>query len=71
MMGAGKPLTRAQRKMLLYGPFFVSGMGYSMALGASLDWEGKWSLLLTAAWGALLGLLAWWRHRYTSEGKLE
>ncbi len=63
LVSAGRPLNPVQRKMLFYGFFFVLGMGYSMALVASLHRHGKWALALTAGWGALLGFLAWWRYR--------
>ena len=59
---AGRPLTQAQRTMLRYGVFFVLGMGYSMALGASLGWQGKWAIALTVVWAMFLGCLAWRGH---------
>jgi hypothetical protein len=69
LVSAGRPLSPIQRKMLFYGFFFVLGMGYSMALIASLHRQGKWAVVLTVGWGALLFFLALWRHRSTSTRK--
>jgi hypothetical protein len=60
IVGGGR-LNPFQRKMLFYGFFFVLGMGYSMAIVAALGGQGKWALVLTAIWGALVGLVAWRR----------
>ncbi len=67
LVRAGRPLTQTQRTMLRYGAFYVLGMGYSMALGASLGWQGKWAIALTVAWAVFLGYLAW-RARARSRG---
>ena len=63
MVGAGQRLNTVQRKMIFYGFWFVLGMGYSMSAVASLGWQGRWALVLTAAWGAILSFFAWWRHQ--------
>jgi len=63
MVGGGRRLNPVQRKMLFYGFFFVLGMGYLMASVSAIGWQGKWALVLTAAWGAVLGFLVWWRSR--------
>lgn len=63
MVGGGRRLNPVQRKILRYGFFFVLGMGYLMALVSAIGWQGKWALVLTAAWGAVLGFLAWRRSR--------
>jgi hypothetical protein len=43
----GRTLNPTQRKMLLYGFLVVLGMGYSMAVGAFLHWQGSSSVALT------------------------
>jgi hypothetical protein len=62
LVRAGRQLTQAQRAMLRYGFFFVLGMGYSMALGASLGWQGKRAIALTVGWAMFLGGLVWRAH---------
>ena len=64
----GKPLSSIQRKLMLYMPAFVLAMGYAMAfheqLAALFHWEKAW-LAVMVAWGALLAVIAWTRHRGT------
>ena len=63
MVGRDRRLNPVQRRMLLYGFFFVLGMGYLMATVSAIGWQGKRALVLTAAWAAALGFLARWRSR--------
>lgn len=63
LMRGGRALNGVQRKMLLYGFLFVLGMGYSMALGALLHWQGSSSIALTLAWVMILAFAAWTRSR--------
>jgi hypothetical protein len=60
----GRPLTRRMRGMLAYGAPFVLGMLYDIALGAGmLQWPAAAWVSLIALWGAVLGFIAWRRHR--------
>ena len=63
-INAGRPLTLVQRSMLRYGVLWVLSGGYLM-LGAialfSLDFRA--SIALFFAWGGVLTVIAWRRHR--------
>ena len=63
MLSAGGPLNRLKRRVLVYGFAFVLGMGYLMVLVADLHWPKELLFPLISLWGAIVGLVAWWRHR--------
>jgi len=60
---AGGPLSSQMKKGLLYGFFFVLGMGYSMAIVAMFGLPRPLWIMLTVAWAMLLASIAWWRYR--------
>ena len=60
---AGKPLNRFKRSLLLYGFFFVLGMGYIMTFVADLKWPQSLLFPAIACWGVVLGLVAWVSYR--------
>ena len=51
---------------MFYMPAFVLGMGYAVMFQDKLadlfHWEDAW-IAVMIAWGALLGAIAWTRHR--------
>ena len=62
----GQPLSPIQRNMLFYFAVFVLGMGYAIMLQDRLailfHWESAW-IAVMMAWGVLLAVIAWARHR--------
>ena len=62
-VSGGRPLNPVQRKMLLYGFWYVLGMGYLVVAANALrlpDW--MWVAVIVA-WSLLLALVAWGRYR--------
>jgi len=59
----GRPLTRFMKGTLLYAPIFVLGLGYLMLFAGNLHWSTPLLFSLIAAWGGLVGLVAWWRRK--------
>jgi len=56
-------LTPYDRKLLIYGFFFVLGMGYLMLIGKLFRWRPSMLFVVIGAWGVLLALIAWQRYR--------
>src|SRR2546427_3594443 len=63
-------LTPYDRKLLIYGFFFVLGMGYLMLIGKLFRWRPSMLFVVIGAWGVLLALIAWQRYR-RAHGALE
>jgi hypothetical protein len=59
----GRPLTGFMKGSLLYAPISVLGLGYLMLFAGNLHWSTRLLFSLIAAWGALVGLVAWWRRK--------
>jgi hypothetical protein len=59
--------------MLRYGFFAALGMGYLIAAGSRsyLRWPGGVLYSLIFLWFALLGLIAYWRHRHRAETPMQ
>ena len=60
----GRALNATQRKMLLYGFFFVFGEGSLMALANRFQLSDPVMFFLIAGWGALLAALALWTYKH-------
>lgn len=62
----GKPLTKLQKQMLVYGTIFAFGMGYLIvfqnALGNIFHHQSAWKFAIII-WGLLLLFTAWQRNR--------
>jgi len=58
----GKPLTRLQRRMILYATTFILGAAYAIlfqeGLGVFLHWREAW-IAAIILWAALLAVIAW------------
>jgi hypothetical protein len=66
LASGGRPLNPVQKKMLLYGFWFVLGMGYLVLLASKLrlpDW--MWAAMIIG-WAIFLAALAWWRSTRAS-----
>ena len=62
-VSGGRPLNSVQKKMLLYGFWYVLGMGYLVMTAGALrlpNWAWVASIV---TWSLLLAFIAWWRHR--------
>lgn len=59
----GCAMTPPQRKMLWYSFGFILGMCYIMMFGSWFAWPHALWFVLIAAWGVMLALVAWWRHK--------
>lgn len=66
LIRGSKLLSPIQRKMLFYFAFSVLGMTYAMAfhnqLAVLFHWENAW-IAVMVAWGTLLAVIAWTKHR--------
>ncbi len=62
---AGRPLTYFQKDLLFYGFFFLAGAAYFMLVEVTLSLPQQTWVLLSLAWGALLGRIAWQRYQRT------
>lgn len=66
VLRGGKPLNTVQKKMLMYGFWYVLGMGYMVVTASALRLpEWTW-IALIVAWSFLLALFAWLRYRQNS-----
>jgi hypothetical protein len=62
-INGGRPLTSIQRNMGWFVPLFILGCGYSMMIVGAFHWPHWTWIPPSAAWAAVLGLVAWRRHR--------
>jgi hypothetical protein len=62
----GKPLTKLQRRMVVYSTAFICGATYAILfqdhLGESLGWRNAW-IAAIVAWAAVLVIFAYAQYR--------
>ena len=61
-----KPLTPFMRGLLLYGFFFILGLGYLMLAIGDFDLPPSVLWVGGPLWGGVIIFVVWWRHRRKS-----
>ena len=69
LVAGNRPLNPVQRKMLVYGFWFVLGMGYLVLTASKLRFPDWMWVAMIMAWAVFLAALAWWRSSHTSARK--
>lgn len=64
VLSGGGRLNVFKRRLLTYGFVFALGMMYLMLAVSDLRLPRDLLFPLIASWGALVGVLAWWRLRH-------
>jgi peptidoglycan/LPS O-acetylase OafA/YrhL len=63
LLSGGGPLNAVKRRMLIYAVVFVAGVMYIMLAVSDLKWPKELLFPMIGGWAAVIGMVAWLRHR--------
>lgn len=63
VLSGGGRLNAFKRRFLIYASIFAAGMSYLMLAVSDLRLRKDLLFPFIAIWGALVGVLAWWRSK--------